>query len=137
MIKERSFWMYFLLSMITCGIYGIVFFYGWTEENNQVCAGDGKDSYNYIVVLLLSLITCGIYFYIWIYQRAQRLQDNAPRYGLQISDTGSNVLLFTILGSFIGIGPLIGQYFLIKNQNVLAAAYNNYNFGTPGMPSQQ
>ena len=33
MIKERSFWMYFLLSIVTCGIYGIVFFYGW----HRVC----------------------------------------------------------------------------------------------------
>lgn len=133
MIQKRDFWKYFLLSIVTCGIYGIVFFYGWTEENNQVCAGDGKDSPNYILVLLLSLVTCGIYFYIWIYQRAQRLQDNAPRYGLQISDSGSNVLVITLLCSLVGVGPLVGEYILIRNQNMLAAAYNSYNFGNPGM----
>lgn len=136
MIKERNFWTYFFLSLITCGIYGIVFMYGWTEENNRVCAGDGKDSFNYIVVLLLTIITCGIYFYVWVYKMAQRLQDNAPRYGLMLNESGSSVLLFTILGSFIGIGPLIGEYFMIKNQNILAAAYNAYNFGNPGMPPQ-
>ena len=136
MIQERSFWKYVLLSIVTCGIYSIVFFYSWTEENNRICAGDGKDSQNYIIVLLLSLVTCGIYFYVWIYQRAQRLQDNAPRYGLQITDSGSNILLFTILGSFIGGGAYIGEYFLIKNQNMLAAAYNQYNFGSTGTSQQ-
>lgn len=43
MVKtDRSFWTVLLLSIITCGIYGIVFWYNYTEDVNVVCRRDGK-----------------------------------------------------------------------------------------------
>ncbi len=126
MIKQRSFGIYLLLSIITCGIYSIIFWYQYTEDINEICRGDGHESPNYIIVILLSIITCGIYGYIWYYSQANRLQAAANKYGISIQGNGTIVLLWMILGSLLfGIGPFIAFYILINNMNQVAIAYNN------------
>ena len=128
MIRQRDFWIYLLLSIVTCGIYGIYFWYKYTEDVNTVCYGDGQETMNYILVVLLSLVTRGIFTFIWVYQLGNRLQANAPRYQLSFQENGTSALLWYIFGSLIcGIGPYIAQYSLIKNMNALATAYNEYN----------
>ena len=65
-MKQRSFVVYLLLNIVTCGIYGIYFWYVFTENLNQICAEkvpNDKPSMNYILVLLLSIVTCGIFYY--------------------------------------------------------------------------
>lgn len=57
MIKQRNFWVFLLLNLITCGFYGIYFWYVWNKDVNCICEGDGHDMPNYIVVLLLGLVT--------------------------------------------------------------------------------
>lgn len=125
MIKERNFWIYILLSIVTCGIYSIIFWYQYTEDINELCRGDGHESPNYIIVILLSIITCGIYGYIWYYSQANRLQAAADRYGTQVQGDGIVILLWLILGSFLcGLGIFVGIYMLINNMNIVARAYN-------------
>lgn len=126
MIKQRSFGIYLLLSIITCGIYSIIFWYQYTEDINEICRGDGHESPNYIIVILLNIITCGIYGYIWYYSQANRLQASANKYGISIQGDGTIVLLWMILGVLLfGIGPFIAFYILINNMNQVAIAYNN------------
>ena len=62
---NRSFWVYLLLSIVTCGLYSIYFWYVYVEDLNTIFYGDGEDSPNYIIVLLLSWVTCGIYGVYW------------------------------------------------------------------------
>lgn len=126
MVKERSFIVYLLLTIVTCGIYAIYFWYVYTEDLNAITEGDGEPLQNYIVVILLSIITCGIYKYVWMYKLGNKLQMNGPRYNVNIQENGTTILLWTILGAFLlGIGPIVAQYFLINNFNELAVRYNN------------
>jgi len=125
MVQQRSLLAFILLSLITCGIYGIVFWYQWVEDTNRMFAGDGQESPNYFVVLLLSIITCGIYSFYWYYKMGNRLQNNGPRYGVAITENGTSVLLWMLLGSLLcGIGSLIAVNIIIKNTNVFATLYN-------------
>jgi len=126
MVQERNFWMLVLLSIVTCGIYAIYFWYVYANDMNKVCEGDGKETTNYLVVFLLSIITCGIYQFIWFYQVGNRMQENAPRYGLSFQENGTSILLWMLLGSLIcGIGMYYAWYLMIKNMNALGAAYNS------------
>jgi hypothetical protein len=126
MIKQRNFVAFILLSIITCGIYGIVFWYNYSDDMNIICNGDGKETKNYIIVILLSLITCGIYYWIWIYGVGNRLNENAPRYGINFSENGTTILLWMLVGSLVfGIGAIIAQYLLVRNMNELANRYNH------------
>lgn len=125
MKTDRSFGMFLLLSIITFGIYSIIFFYNYVEDLNVVCAKDGKSSMNYIVVWLLSLVTGGIFMYVWYYMIGDRLEQNCRAYGVPSSSSGTSLLLWSLLGSLIIVGPFIAQYKMIEDLNNLSIAYNN------------
>lgn len=128
MKTDRNILMYILLNIVTCGIYGIYFWYMYTVDINKVCAGDGNESPNYILVWLLSILTCGFYGFYWYYKQGNRLQAAAPRYGLNFQENGTSVLLWMLLGSFLcGIGVFVAIHILIKNLNTLAIEYNTKN----------
>lgn len=125
MVKtDRSFWLFILLTIVTCGIYSIVFFYNYVEDMNVVCQRDGKTSMNYILVLILSMVTCGIFGMVWIYQMGERIDENSKAYGITSSANGSSLLLWSILGSLICVGPYVAVYKMIEGLNCLAYEYN-------------
>ena len=119
---NRSFWVYLLLSIVTCGLYSIYFWYVYVEDLNTIFYGDGEDSPNYIIVLLLSWVTCGIYGVYWRYKQANRMyRESYDRYGVMIEENGSAILLWTLLGYLTGgIGQLVADYFMIQNLNKTA-----------------
>ncbi len=117
--------MYILLNFVTCGIYSFYFIYDIAKDINEICREDGKQTRGLLAYIGFSIITCGIYGIVWEYGFAQRLYDNAPRYGRQFSETGVTVILWVLLGSCLcGIGPFVAMYIMIKNLNELAKAYN-------------
>lgn len=125
-ITHRKFWKYLLLSIVTCGIYGIYVLCGYVKDINKVCDGDGKESKNYIVVLLLSIVTCGIYGVYWWYTQGERLYNAAPGYGITVREKGSTILIWMLLGCTLmpGVGLLVATYIMFDNMNRIASAYN-------------
>ncbi len=122
---DRSLAAYILLSLVTCGIYGLYFFYTLARDVNTMCDGDGESTPGLAAFILLSLVTCGFYAYYWYYKIGNRLQANAPRYGLAFQESGTTVLMWCIVGYLTcGIGNWVAMYFIIKNTNALGAAYN-------------
>ena len=125
MIRRRSFGAYLILSIITCGIYSIFFWYSFTEDVNRMCAGDGEESPNYIVVLLLSIVTCGIYGIYWFYKQANRMRNAAPRYGVTLTEGGTDFLVWYLVGMlFCFVGSFISYHIVIRSANILADGYN-------------
>lgn len=125
MIAQRSLAKLIIFSILTCGIYSIVFWWGYTNDINRVCEGDGQESPNYIVVILLSIVTCGFYMWYWYYKQGNRLQAIAPKYGLTFIENGTTVLLWMLLGSLLcGIGSFVAFHILIKNLNDVGQVYN-------------
>lgn len=125
---DRSLVMFILLTIVTCGIYSYYYIYKLAHDVNIACEGDGEKTAGLIEFLLLSFITCGIYSYIWYYKLGERLQKNAPRYGLTFSEGGTAILVWIIFGSFLcGIGPFVALHIINKNTNCICEAYNIYN----------
>ena len=125
---DRSIVMYILLTIVTCGIYGYYFIYKLAEDVNEMCKEDGQKTGGLAAFILLSLVTCGIYAYYWYYQIANRIQLNAPRYGITVQESGTTILLWCLIGLLLcGIGPLVAMHFIIKNTNAMAVAYNQMN----------
>lgn len=123
--EDRDLLSYILLSIVTCGIYSYIFLYGLAQDANTVCAGDGKSTPGLLQFVLLSFFTCGIYAWFWYYGLGNRLAETAPRYGLSFSENGTTILVWLVVGTCVcGIGQFIAMYFLIKNMNALAHAYN-------------
>jgi hypothetical protein len=127
--EDRSFWMYFGLTIITCGIYGLLFFWDFCKDLNVVCRAkedsDTDNSPNYLVVILLTIVTCGIYYFFWLYKQGNRMKRAGDAYGVRIEENGTSLLLWDLLGSLVfGIGSLVCTHMLIKNMNTLCVAYN-------------
>ncbi|MBQ6936874.1 MAG: DUF4234 domain-containing protein [Clostridia bacterium] len=127
-IPKKSVFKFFLLSIITLGIYAIVFWHKLGRNVNALCEGDGKKTMKYGFAFFLSVITFGIYGIIWKVKLAERLKVNAERYELMIPEGGTEIALFSTLGLIaLGAGIPISSFIIIKNYNMIANAFNAYN----------
>lgn len=122
-IKERGMVSYVILSVLTLGIYHIVFWTKLSKDVNALCEGDGKKTMKYVFCWLLNIVTLGIFGFVWKYKLAKRLQNNAARYDLRISESGALVVVLSIVFAFFPVAQAV----LVKNFNALAKAYNDYN----------
>ena len=64
-MKQRNIVVCILLSLVTCGIYGIYWMIVLNDETNALSGRQGTSGG---LVFLFSLITCGIYALYWMYQ---------------------------------------------------------------------
>lgn len=126
---NRSLFLFIVLNFLTCGIYGWYYYYSVAKDANIICAGDGEETAGLLKHILLLLVTCGIYEYIWQCQFADRLRRNASRYGVNIEENGTTVILWMFPGSICcGIGAFVAYHIQMKNINKLARAYNEKMF---------
>lgn len=122
---DRSLIGWLLLSLVTCGIYSFYFLYCLARDINVMCQDDGDSTPGLAAFILLSFVTCGFYAYYWYYKIGNRLQANAPRYGLVFQENGTTVLLWQIIGVLLcGLGPIFAMNIIINNTNAMATAYN-------------
>lgn len=96
-IKSRSIVTAILLSLVTCGIYGIYWFVCLTNEINK--ASNRENDTNGGTAFLLTLITCGIYGYFWAYKLGEKRDIIANEKG------SSNVLYLVLM--FLGLGIVV------------------------------
>ena len=126
---DRSLAAYIVLSLITCGIYGFYFVFSVARDMNEAI-DDGEKTPGLGIYLLLSILTCGLYSLYWEYKLGNRLANAGPQYGVAIPENGTSILLWRILGGFICyFGTFVGVHILIKNVNLICAAYNRQHFG--------
>ena len=103
---DRSLIGWLLLSLVTCSIYSFYFLYCLARDVNTLCQDDGDYTPGLAEFILLSFVTCGFYAYYWYYKIGNRLQANAPRYGLVFQENGTTVLLWQIFGALLcGLVP--------------------------------
>lgn len=105
MIQERNIGLYIVLTLVTCGIFGLYWLVVITEDMNSLAEdGDNTDG---ALVLLLTIVTCGIYGLYWAYKQGQRIDKLN---GMQGGSTG---ILYLIL-NFIGLSLV--TYALLQNE---------------------
>ena len=122
---DRSLVMYILLTILTCGIYAYYFIYKLADDVNEMCEGDGQKTGGLLAYIVFSFLTCGFYSLYWEYKIGNRLQANAPKYGITLQENGTTLVVWYLVGSILcGIGPFVAMHILLKNTNQLAMAYN-------------
>lgn len=107
MIKERNIAMCIVLSIVTCGIYGLYWYICLTDDTNTAANADGPSG---IMALVLTLVTCGIYGWFWAYKQGEKISTAQESHGLSVSD---NKILYLILQLF-GLG--IVAWVLMQNE---------------------
>lgn len=105
-VKQRNIAIAIILSIVTCGIYGIIWLIGMTDDAAYL---NNDDKMKGVTVFLLTLVTCGIYGYYWAYKMGKTMNEIGTKKGVQIAD---NSVLYLIL-EICGLG--IVNYCLIQN----------------------
>lgn len=94
-ISKREIVTCILLSIFTCGIYGLIWFAGMTDDSNKV--SNSNDPSGGMSILLV-LITCGFYSIYWNYRMGQKLYIAGQAHNKDISDNSVLYLILSIFG---------------------------------------
>lgn len=115
-----------LLSLITFGIYPLVVMSAVSNEINIVASKyDGKKTMHFCLLLfIVAPITFGIGGIVWYHRISNRIGNELSRRGIPYSFSATDFWLWSVLGSLIGIGPLVYMYKMFKAVNQLNAHYN-------------
>lgn len=97
LIQQRSIGLAIILSLITCGIYGIYWMYVITNEVGYL---SDDPSFTGGKTILFSIITCGIYTLFWYYILGGKIANAQMKKGFPAKDDG---VLLVVLGIF-GLG---------------------------------
>lgn len=95
MIQQRSVGLAIVLSLITCGIYGIYWFIVMTNDAGKL---SGDSSFTGGKHFLLTLVTCGIWSFVWSYQIGKQVAEAQRQRGALVSDNSTLYLILTIVG---------------------------------------
>ena len=123
---ERGLAKYFLLGLITFGIYPLVVESHISEELNLVVSPyDGKRTMHFcLIVFIFSWLTLYIAPIVWYHRTSARMGDELVRRRIDYSFGAADFWLWNVLGSFILVGPLIYIYKRMKAMNLINADYN-------------
>lgn len=94
MVKQRNVGVCLLLSIVTCGIYGVYWFICLTDDTNEVTESPGTSG---IMSLILLWVTCYIYGWFWAYKLGEKMDFARARNG---APNGNLALLFLVLCIF-------------------------------------
>ena len=108
-INKRNLAVSIILTIVTCGIYGIYWFIVMTDDTKNV-SGDINGASGG-VAFLLTLVTCGIYGYYWCYKQGEKLNEAKMQRGIMVDSSAS--VLYLILSIF---GLSIVSYALMQSE---------------------
>lgn len=108
MIQQRNIAVCIILSIVTCGIYGIYWFICLTEDANKVA--QEPDGTSGGMAFLFTLITCGIYGVYWAFKQGEKIDKAKALRNIPSSNSG---ILYLLLQLF-GLG--IVAYALMQNE---------------------
>ncbi len=116
-----------LLSILTLGIYSIVFYSRLGNDMNLIATRyDGKKTMHYcLLCFVLAPVTLGIAGFVWFHKVSNRIGRELARRGLPCRFGAGNYWGWNILGILLlGIGPFLYLYQLCRAMNLLSADYN-------------
>lgn len=108
MIQRKEVALCIILTIVTCGLYGIYWMYTLTEDLNAIVpeqtATPGAN------VILFTILTCGIYGVYWLYVQGEKIDYVKRQRGLSSSYTGLVYIVF----AFLGVGII--SHALMQNE---------------------
>mgnify|MGYP002564047216 CR=1 FL=1 len=123
---DRGFWKLFFLSLITLGIYPIVFWSGISNDINVIASRyDGKKTMHYcLLFFVVNPLTLGIGYFVWNHKLCNRIGDEMARRGLEQSISAKTFWGWNVLGILLLVGPFVYIAKVADAMNALASYYN-------------
>lgn len=125
MKANRGLIKFILLSLITFGIYDIIFFSAIGEDLNILAPDDKKTMHFCLIFFLLGPITFEIATIVWFHKMSGKIGRTLKARGIDYSFGASTFWIFEVLLSFTIICPFIYFAKLCKSMNLLVEDYNN------------
>ena len=94
-MKRRELVTAIILSLVTCGIYSIIWFIGLTDDAKTAAEDTSFPSGG--LAFVLTLVTCGIYGIYWAYKIGELIKNAQIKRGMTPKD---NAVLYLILEIF-------------------------------------
>lgn len=107
MKEEKNIILNIVLTFITCGIYGLVWFVQMTDD--AIGYSEDTEMQSGILALVLTLVTCGLYGFYWDYKMAKMIESAQTKNNLPASN---NSIMYIILHL---VGLSIVNYCLIQS----------------------
>ncbi len=101
---ERSLPVSIILTIVTCGIYGIYWFVVITDEVNRLSETEDTGGG---VAFLLTFITCGLYGIYWAYNMGKKTTKLSQMRGENDKDNGILYLILEVIGLNIIVCVLV------------------------------
>lgn len=137
-IQRRDIAVCIILSIVTCGIYGIYWLFCLNEDTNTISAEPYPTSGG--MVILLTIVTCGIYGIYWCYKQGEKLDRAAEMRGAPKSERGILYLVLAIIGlSIVNYALMQDTLNNLRELPVGQPQYQQPPYGQPpyGQPYQQ
>lgn len=122
---NRSMLKLVILSILTLGLYSVVFFIPFSYDLDKVSPrSDRSKTMHYAFAFILSLFTFNIVIWVWHYHIAERVEEALEKRSIPYQFSTGTFWGWYFLGSFIFIGPFVYMHKLCKAMNLLCADYN-------------
>jgi hypothetical protein len=108
MIQQRNVAVCIILSIVTCGLYGLYWLVCLNDDVNTVSKTENGTSG--VVVVLLSIVTCSIYLWYWLYVQGNKIDEAKTAKGIPSSNSGIIYLVLAL------VGLSIVSYALMQNE---------------------
>ena len=107
-MQQRNIAICIILTIVTCGIYGLI----WMASlNDELCAVSGQPGgTSGGMVVLFSIITCGIYAIYWAYKMGEAVEMIHAQRGIP----GSSAPILYLVLMLLGVGVI--AYALMQNE---------------------
>lgn len=127
---NRGLLRFILLSIITCGIYPLVFYSALSTDIDYIAKRrDGKSTMHFVLLFfIVGPITCEIATLVWFHRISARIGDEARARGIGTDFGAGTFWLWNVLGSLILIGPFVYMAKLCKTMNLICLNYNQRGF---------
>ena len=126
--KPRSSFKFILFSVLTCGVYSLVFTHGVVRDINTISKGYGiKKIPGLLSLIVFTPLTLGLYYFYWLVRLSNRIKTlSVPMIYKGCKCRKSTTLLFwnTVGLMFCGLGPLVGLGYICDDVDLLVAIYN-------------
>ena len=116
-VQERTPLSTILITVVTCGIYGLYWQFKTTDE---LRTATNDDSINPMLELLLTLVTGGIWGVYVQYRNAQKIHAALASRDPSRKDQSQTILILAIAMYFVGVTGFIAMWLLQEEFNALA-----------------
>jgi hypothetical protein len=104
-----------LLSLVTCGIYGLYWFYFQLIPELRANLGR-QDEYNPTTKIILAIVTCGIMYLIDLFKVPKMIVEAGQRAGKPMEDKTNLIIILLLVNFVLGVPTSMAIPYILQTE---------------------